>query len=79
MKAFWLEAAPADGASGNKQRKIINRPRSSHRANRRALGRRSLGRRQLQHSGVLTLAQLRNQGEVPIGKLKRVVMHGRLI
>jgi hypothetical protein len=27
---------------------------------------------------VLTLAQLRDQGDVPIGKLKRVVMHGRL-
>jgi hypothetical protein len=76
---FGLKRHQLMALQAMKQRKIINRPRSSHRANRRALSRRSFGRRQLQHSGVLTLAQLRNQGEVPIGKLKRVVMHGRLI
>jgi hypothetical protein len=35
--------------------------------------------RQLQDGGVLTLAQLRDQDNFTIGKLKRVVMHGWLV
>ena len=38
-----------------------------------------LRRWQLQHGGVLTLAQLRDQDDFPIGELQRVVMHGRLV
>jgi hypothetical protein len=33
----------------------------------------------LQDGGVLTRAQLRDQDNFPIGKLKRVVMHGWLV
>src|SRR5262245_57974500 len=59
-------------------------PRSSYRANGHSLSRHRFAwcpfqRRQLQDGGVLTLAQLRDQDNFPIGKLKRVVMHGWLV
>src|SRR5262245_33861292 len=58
------------------------RPR--HRANGHSLSRHRFAwypfqRRQLQDGGVLTLAQPRDQDNFPIGKLKRVVMHGWLV
>jgi hypothetical protein len=60
------------------------RARSSHRANGHSLSRHRFAwcpfqRRQLQDGGVLTRAQLRDQDNFPIGKLKRVVMHGWLV
>ena len=62
---------------------IINGPRSGPRANRCSLSHPfiwgPLQCRQLQHSGVLTLAQVRDQSDLPIGKLKRVVMHAWLV
>jgi len=59
-------------------------PRSSHRTNGHSLSRHRFAwcpfqRRQLQDGGVLTLAQLRNQDNFSLGKLKRVVMHGWLV
>jgi len=84
MKATGLKRQQLMALQAMMRATIINRPRSGHRANRCSLSRRRftwgpLQRRQLQHSGVLTLAQLRDQSDLPIGKLKRVVMHGRLV
>src|SRR4029450_6107322 len=73
-ESYWREAPLMD-----------HRPaRSSHRANGHLLSRHRFAwclfqRRQLQDGGVLTLAQLRDQDNFPIGKLKCVVMHGWLV
>jgi len=72
-ESYWREAPLMDHRP----------PRSRHRANWLSLSRhrfawRPFQRWQLQDGGVLTLAQLRDQDNFPIGKLKRVVMHGWL-
>jgi hypothetical protein len=73
-ESYWREAPLMDHRP----------PRSSHCANGHSLSRHRFAwcpfqRRQLQDGGVLTLAQLRDQDNFTIGKLKRVVMHGWLV
>ena len=43
------------------------------------LGRDRWLRRQLKHRCVLTLAEVCDQGDLPVGELERVVMRGRLV
>ena len=77
MKASGLKRHQLMGASGHAD---DHQPTQiKPRANWRSLSRRPLRRRQLQHGGVLTLAQLRDQSDLPVGELQCVVMPSRLL
>ncbi len=53
--------------------------RYRRRSDQTCFTRYTLDRWQLQHGGPLALAQVRDQGDLPVGKLERVVMRSRLV